>query len=260
MLTSDDMVHETLLTTRADGARRRPYAGPAGRPAVGIAMPRGPYRSRQAGGTSAAVAEGPTPSLPWIDQFLASTPAASVVAVAPPVESTVMAPMAEPAAEPGAEPVAELLVESVAEPMAESVAESMPTATTEPWPLEEASARLAELRPALARLDADAARPDHLFAEPAPVDALPPWSDDDFIDIMPTLDSMRHDALGSSPRRESPPRGEASVGSSSEIVALALEALALRVRRGELTLPGYDPALGDSAVLVAALAALHGVR
>jgi hypothetical protein len=36
--------------------------------------------------------------------------------------------------------------------------------------------------------------------------------------------------------------------------------LAQRVRAGELTLPGYDPRMGESAALVAALAAILGVR
>ena len=47
---------------------------------------------------------------------------------------------------------------------------------------------------------------------------------------------------------------------SAEAAAQTLELLALRVRAGELPLTGYDPALGDAAALVSALAVLLGVR
>lgn len=47
---------------------------------------------------------------------------------------------------------------------------------------------------------------------------------------------------------------------SAEEAAHALELLAGRVRAGELMLPGYDPRMGETAALVAALAALFGVR
>ena len=50
-------------------------------------------------------------------------------------------------------------------------------------------------------------------------------------------------------------------GSGGAVAAgMALEVLALRVREGELPLSGYDPSMGDAAALVAALAALLGVR
>jgi hypothetical protein len=48
--------------------------------------------------------------------------------------------------------------------------------------------------------------------------------------------------------------------SHTEYAAKALEMLALRVRAGELILPGYDPKTGDAGALVVALAALLGVR
>jgi len=64
-----------------------------------------------------------------------------------------------------------------------------------------------------------------------------------------------------------PPRSasadETSLKSSqanAEAAAQTLELLALRVRAGELPLTGYDPALGDAAALVSALAVLLGVR
>ena len=56
------------------------------------------------------------------------------------------------------------------------------------------------------------------------------------------------------------PKVASSAASRAESAALTLEVLANRVRSGELTLAGYDPALGDAAALVTALAAVLGVR
>jgi hypothetical protein len=57
--------------------------------------------------------------------------------------------------------------------------------------------------------------------------------------------------------REEMPGGEEA---TAEQAAHALELLAQRVRAGELLLPGYDPRMGEPAALVAALAAVLGVR
>ena len=115
------------------------------------------------------------------------------------------------------------------------------------------------------------------------------WSDDDLLDIMPIRHSGRtplssaalpadgelwaeralkaqEDAIsfGASPAAELPgAEGEEMPGAeeaTAEQAALALELLAQRVRAGELLLPGYDPRMGEPAALVAALAALLGVR
>ena len=115
------------------------------------------------------------------------------------------------------------------------------------------------------------------------------WSDDDLLDIMPIRHSGRtplssaalpadgelwaeralkaqEDALsfGAPPAsdlagaaHEEPPLAEEA---TAEQAAHALELLAQRVRAGELLLPGYDPRMGEPAALVAALAALLGVR
>jgi hypothetical protein len=115
------------------------------------------------------------------------------------------------------------------------------------------------------------------------------WSDDDLLDIMPIRHSGRtplsgaalpadgelwaeralkaqEDALsfGANPAsdlagaaREEMPGGEEA---TAEQAAHALELLAQRVRAGELLLPGYDPRMGEPAALVAALAAVLGVR
>ena len=53
--------------------------------------------------------------------------------------------------------------------------------------------------------------------------------------------------------------GSVSVNSAAA-AAEVLEQLAMRVRSGELVLPGYDQNLGDAAALAAALAALLGVK
>lgn len=115
------------------------------------------------------------------------------------------------------------------------------------------------------------------------------WSDDDLLDIMPIRHSGRtplsgaalpadgelwaerafkaqEDALSfgaslaaelpGAEREEMPPAEVAT----AEQAAHALELLAQRVRAGELLLPGYDPRMGEPAALVAALAALLGVR
>lgn len=55
-------------------------------------------------------------------------------------------------------------------------------------------------------------------------------------------------------------KAASAAASRAESAALTLEVLANRVRSGELTLAGYDPALGDAAALVTALAAVLGVR
>jgi hypothetical protein len=72
-------------------------------------------------------------------------------------------------------------------------------------------------------------------------DGLARWRDGDL--IHPTADGL-------------PPTGKAG----AEAAARALELLAGRVRDGEISLDGYEPRLGDAAVLAAALAALLGVR
>jgi len=131
--------------------------------------------------------------------------------------------------------------------------------------------------------------PEELFAEVAAPEPLPAWSDDDMMDIMPirymekTLLSspagvtegevgserarMGHDeervlrAMASTEGVADPAEATPSLAhATAEEAAHALELLARRVRAGELMLPGYDPRMGESAALVAALAAILGVR
>jgi hypothetical protein len=61
---------------------------------------------------------------------------------------------------------------------------------------------------------------------------------------------------------ETPPaaRAPAPSGEDSEAAAAAeiIESIALRIRTGELSLPGYRPSMGDAAALAATLTALLG--
>lgn len=115
------------------------------------------------------------------------------------------------------------------------------------------------------------------------------WSDDDLLDIMPIRHSGRTPLSGAALPADgelwaeralkaqedalsfgaTPPSGLAGAAreelplaeeATAEQAAHALELLAQRVRAGELLLPGYDPRMGEPAALVAALAAVLGVR
>lgn len=120
---------------------------------------------------------------------------------------------------------------------------------------------------------------------------MTPWTDDDLLDIMPIRHSgttrlsnasnssdgelwaerarRAHDdaqvframAASQTPREwAASDRSEPAPEATAEEAAHALEVLARRVRAGELTLPSYDPRMGEPAALVAALAALLGVK
>jgi hypothetical protein len=163
------------------------------------------------------------------------------------------------------------------------------TASSDAWPLDDAVAQFRELS---AQLDAAVHSfdsPEELFTEALAPEPLPAWSDDDLMDIMPIRHSgktplsspavISEGELWSERARKAQeeaqvfqamasaePVGELSDSSvplthaTAEQAAHALEVLAQRVRAGELTLPGYDPRMGESAALVAALAAILGVR
>ncbi|WP_337170701.1 hypothetical protein [Gemmatimonas aurantiaca] len=132
-----------------------------------------------------------------------------------------------------------------------------PSAPVDEWPLEEAASELDLLAH---RLEAFApppsTEPAALFAEPHTPEPLPVWSDDDMVDIMPVRQPLF------TPRSQPAALGAqaADRDGSAEAAAHALELLARRVRTGELPLPGYEPRMGDAAALVAALAALLGVK
>lgn len=222
--------------------------------------------------------------LPWIDSFLASTPPLPMLAIedsAPSAEDTSVDVTAsvteivevEPALSP--EPVTELAPEPVAELSPEPVADVV----EDSWPLDEATPDFERLSQQI-----DASHGPEVPVTPArgaaPVPASPasehramaPWSDEEFMDIMPVRRVLRtpmsSQAVDSSSQWAERARAaqvardaaqDAGVGRASE-AAEALEMLARRVRSGELTVPEFDGRMGESAALVAALAAVLGVR
>jgi hypothetical protein len=230
----------------------------------------------------------PSDELPWIDAFLAATPAVPMAAVPDDAAHDDDSALAtgEPEGTPRATPLGVVAVES-----------------TEEWPLDEAAEELHALSAQLQSVVPTAEHnPERLFAESGLLQPLPAWSDDDIVDIMPVarlrtppssapaavtppVSATEAAGIHSSPSRGVTPlqtpainpaveqwaererraaAGELPAGpapeAGPEAAAHALELLARRVRSGELTIPGYDPKLGDAAALVAALAALLGVR
>lgn len=201
------------------------------------------------------------------------------------VDAVVEWSVEEVAAEPSSQPADELVLEAPAndepandEPSGHAVASS--DAPNDEWPLEEAAV---EFRALGEQLDTQPGAPA------TSVPPMTPWTDDDLMDIMPIRHSGRTPlsnaavpgdgelwaerarraqeeaqvfrAMAASETHE--PREAAAAGApeaTAEEAAHALELLAQRVRAGELMLPSYDPRMGESAALVAALAALLGVK
>jgi hypothetical protein len=213
--------------------RPTPIASPAIRTPLYIppvTAPSGEAAAVDEAAIEPALAE--TDELPWIDAFLSSTPGTPVgVVTVEPVEASEAVDAAE--------------------------AVSLPAEPDE-WPLDEAAAEFHELRARMPRV----AEAQPLPAEPTTVQGptvaeetpgpvpLAPWRDDDLMDILPVR------------RARATPQPLEAVGldASAQEAAHALEVLARRVRAGELALPSYDPRMGEPAALVAALAALLGVR
>jgi len=128
--------------------------------------------------------------------------------------------------------------------------ESPIAADSSAWVLEQATREMTGLSAAFAVKDAS--RHDvRDMSQPHTA-----WSDTDFPELSQAPRSTA--ALVDEAALHEP----SSMGrpSHTEYAAKALEMLALRVRAGELILPGYDPKTGDAGALVVALAALLGVR
>jgi len=137
------------------------------------------------------------------------------------------------------------------------------------WPLDDAGSRMCELAHTLEPHTATDQEPNEHVVDHAPVEQqggpstvapLAMWSDDDFVDVMPVH-------VTSLPREVVLPQvTTALVAPTSETVngresaALALEALAGRVRRGEVESPALDTELGDAAALANALVFLLAPR
>jgi hypothetical protein len=229
----------------------------------------------------------PVQELPWIDAFLAATPALAQPAIPTPSESLATVDELLPSS---AEAEAEVEADADAVVDAESVVGGHPDATFDAWPLEEAAAEFRALRSSVPEPEPEAESVAEAVAnEGADTHRLPaamtPWSDDDMMDIMPIRHSGKtplsnavilpdgelwaerarsaHEAASVEARDaviEQVPSAEPVPEATAEEAAHALELLARRVRAGELTLPSYDPRMGEPAALVAALAALLGVR
>ncbi len=177
--------------------------------------------------------------------------------------------MSEATAEPSFESAweeAEPIEEDAGEELArESVMESagpdqMPQ---EDWPLAEAAdslRMLADAMPASTHI-ASGSRPDlgRPYATPlgvppiAMTPPLPMWDDEDSMDIMP----VKVDAAATrDPEHWSRAVTGASTSATEVGAAVAIEAIAQRIRRGDLAVPGYSEGMSDAATLAAALTAL----
>lgn len=210
--------------------------------------------------------------LPWITAFLDDVPeavqlgeshAASELPRADAGTSDVAGALADTASTSEL-PVAAAVTasQSVAEPVADQAA-----IEAELWPLDDAGSRMRELATELqshTAPDAPSAEQSAIDQHNArvsgetPVTALAAWSDDDFVDVMPVhVTSLPpHSATPDAPTVRAVPSPESGV--AQETAALALEALARRVRRGEVDVPAFNTELGDAAALAMALAVLLG--
>jgi hypothetical protein len=132
--------------------------------------------------------------------------------------------------------------------------------TTEEWPLEEAGAAIRAISDDLARHAEAASAPSDDATQSVPDAAAPSlrmWNDDDMMDIMPVKAALP-EAEGAE-QWAARARRESEEG-SPESAARALEALASRVRSGEIQLPMFSAEMGEAAALAAALAALLNLR
>jgi len=159
------------------------------------------------------------------------------------------------------EPVAEAIPAAATEVDA-AAAQAVVEADEEPWAIADASEALAELADGLR----DRANAVETSAADASPEALEPWTDDErWMDIMPALQTpggpdlagetawARAFAEPPAPMTPAPlPAGD------TEAAAASLEAIARRLRAGDLDIPGYRGDRGDAAALAAALAALLG--
>ncbi len=144
------------------------------------------------------------------------------------------------------------------------------------WSLDAAASEMQRLATTLGpgRIDtADTSEPVRVrepFADEATVARPVPmsmWRDDDFVDVMPVLATKM--PVAAEPAVDARPSSLAPTFSSSaastatmanEAAASALESVAQRVRAGELSVNGFNAALGEAAALASTLAALLGAR
>lgn len=150
------------------------------------------------------------------------------------------------------------------------------TEAEETWPMGEAGKRLDELTESLSSLDASRARQERTDAAAeegvGSTDAsLPMWNEDEWIDIMPTaiaasmpINSEIVDAVYDRPADSEAGTNasaeSARVPAGPELTARALEALAQRIRVGEVQVPEAQPHMAEEALLAGVLASMLGWR
>lgn len=151
-------------------------------------------------------------------------------------------------------------------------ADTETAAAADAWPLDDAGALMRALAAELPATAPVLALPRHEAGKPyatplgvppiATTPPLPMWGEDDMMDIMPVRrspdESSEWGAASAAAATTAPTMDE----STSELAAAAaqLEALARRVRQGDLTLAGYTSDMSDAATLAATLTALLSAR
>lgn len=211
--------------------------------------------------------------LPWITAFLDDVPEATVsvesraeldAAHAASAPSNILATVAD-AASTDASPIAD---EAAPDRAVDEAVADQAAIEAELWPLDDAGSRMRELASALESHTASDDAPAEQVAMSAhdarvtsttPIVPLTMWSDDDFVDVMPVHVSSLPALNAVPPASPAHPVADDN-GVAHETAALALEALARRVRRGEVDVPAFNAELGDAAALAMALAVLLGTR
>jgi hypothetical protein len=236
-------------------------ATPAPGAFAGLAVSGGfetPFASDASGSPDASAACDSSPSLeaaasePW------GTTASEHEPVLPSIEEFLLAADPE-VVEAEAARVAEAAALSGASADSDG-AHAAPEASSAGWPIEEAAEALA----ALAR---ELPSTNDAVALPSPSQPLPLWTEDEqWMDIMPALPTAasrdvegetawaRAFAEPPAPLEPALPAGDA------EAAAASLEAIARRLRAGDLAVPGYRAERGEAAALAAALASLLDAR
>ena len=200
-------------------------------------------------------------ALPWIESFLDASAGDADVLDQGPVSEAV-SPAIDAVAGIGNDGEFTASVESTADaslqlPPAPTMDSSAP-ATAEEWPIEEAGEAIRAMAEDLARrTDSKSVEDTTQAPSETPAGSLRMWSEDDMMDIMPVKASTPE--VEGTEQWAARARRESEEG-SPESAARALEALASRVRSGEIQLPTFSPEMGEAAALAAALAALLTLR
>lgn len=193
------------------------------------------------------VSLGLSPDLPWIDAFVDREGETAEYEATPDI--------GELSTDPAVSDGIPLVVEVAATPM-EAVASA---SAVDEWPLDDVGSAIRALADELgvAEHHDDSASVEAPFEPPAAT-PLPMWGQSDLMDIMPIR--AERFAQEESEHWAAQARRETERAGNPEMAALALEALARRVRAGELSIPAFSPDLSDAAALAAALVALLGAR